>query len=135
MLGRREWSRAELTARLTARGFNPDEVEAAVARLADSRSLDERRAAFAHVRTASRLKGRGRLRIQRELEVRGFSRDVVREALAEIPPDQDLDGITRFIDRKRRTLDNTPAGRRRLFNQLIRRGFSAEMIAKVLKKA
>jgi SOS response regulatory protein OraA/RecX len=127
-------SRAELTARLIDRGFIRDDVEAALDRLAESQALDDRRAAFAHVRTASRLKGRGRRRIQHELEARGFSRDVVREALAEIPPDDDLDAIRRFVDRKRRTLDDTPQGRRRLFNQLVRRGFSAEMISRVLKK-
>jgi regulatory protein len=128
-------SRAELTARLIDRGFITDEVEAAVERLAESKALDDRRAAFAHVRTASRLKGRGRLRIQRELDARGFTREVAREALAEIAPDDDLDAIRRFIDRKRRALDNTPAGRRRLFNQLLRRGFSAEMISKILKES
>jgi regulatory protein len=117
------------------RGFVRDEVEAAVDRLADSKALDDRRAAFTHVRTASRLKGRGRLRIQRELDARGFSREVAREALAEVPADEDLDAIRRFIDRKRQRLDDTPAGRRRLFNQLLRRGFSAEMISKVLKEA
>jgi SOS response regulatory protein OraA/RecX len=127
-------SRAELTARLIHRGFIRDDVEAALDRLAESQALDDRRAAFAHVRTASRLKGRGRRRIQHELEARGFLRDVVREALAEIPPDDDLDAIRRFVDRKRRTLDDTPQGRRRLFNQLVRRGFSAEMISRVLKK-
>jgi regulatory protein len=106
-----------------------------VERLAQSNALDDRRAASAHVRTASRLKGRGRLRIQRELDARGFTREVARDALAEIPPDDDLEAIKRFVDRKRRTLDDTPAGRRRLFNQLLRRGFSAAMISKVLKGA
>ena len=133
MLSRRELSRAELTTKLMARGFGRDEVDAAVERLADNRFVDDRRAAFAHVRTASRLKGRGRLRIQRELQARGFSRDLTREALAELPTDEDLKAIKRFIERKTRTIDDTPAARRRLFNQLLRRGFAAEMIAKVLK--
>jgi regulatory protein len=133
MLSRRELSRAEITAKLIDRGFTREDVDAAVERLADNRSLDDRRAAFAHVRTASRLKGRGRLRIQRELEARGFSRELTREALAELPPDEDLNAIKRFIERKGRTLDDSPAGRRRLFNQLLRRGFSSAMIAKVLK--
>jgi regulatory protein len=133
MLSRRELSRAELTAKLIDRGFAREDVDAAVERLAGNRSVDDRRAAFAHVRTASRLKGRGRLRIQRELEARGFSRDLTREALAELPPDEDLNAITRFIERRSRTIDDSPAGRRRLFNQLLRRGFSSAMIAKVLK--
>jgi regulatory protein len=133
MLGRRELSRTELTARLIARGFTRDDVETAVERLSDNRSLDDRRAAFAHVHTASRLKGRGRLRIQRELEARGFSRDLTREALADLPPDDDLKAIKRFLERKGRPMDETPAGRRRLFNQLLRRGFSAAMISRALK--
>ena len=133
MLSRRELSRAELTGKLIDRGFTREAVDAAVERLADNRSVDDRRAAFAHVRTASRLKGRGRFRIQRELEARGFSRELTREALAELPPDEDLTAIKRFIDRKGRTVDETPAGRRRLFNQLLRRGFSSAMISKVLK--
>ena len=133
MLSRRELSRAELTTKLIDRGFDRDDVDAAVERLADRRFVDDRRAAFAHVRTASRLKGRGRLRIQRELQSRGFSRDLIRDALAELPPDEDLNAIKRFIERKARTVDETPTGRRRLFNQLLRRGFSPAMISKVLK--
>jgi regulatory protein len=123
----------KLTGKLIDRGFTREAVDAAVERLADNRSVDDRRAAFAHVRTASRLKGRGRFRIQRELEARGFSRELTREALAELPPDEDLTAIKRFIDRKGRTVDETPADRRRLFNQLLRRGFSSAMISKVLK--
>ena len=133
MLSRRELSRAELTTKLIDRGFSRDDVDAAVERLAGNHSVDDRRAAFAHARTASRLKGRGRLRIQRELEARGFSRDLTREALAEIPPDADVDAIKRFVERKHRTRDDTPAGKRKLFAQLLRRGFSSSMISKVLK--
>jgi regulatory protein len=120
MLSRRELSRVELTTKLIDRGFARDDVDAAVERLAGNRSVDDRRAAFAHVRTASRLKGRGRLRIQRE-------------PLAEIPPDEDVNAIKRFVERKSRTLDNTPAGRRKLFSRLLRRGFSSALISKVLK--
>ncbi len=76
MLSRRELSRAELTAKLIDRGFTREAVDAAVERLAGQPFVDDRRAAFAHVRTASRLKGRGQLRIQRELEARGFSREL-----------------------------------------------------------
>ena len=133
MLSRRELSRVELTTKLIDRGFASEDVDAAVERLAANRSVDDRRAAFAHVRTASRLKGRGRLRIRRELEARGFSRELTREALAEIPPDEDVNSIKRFVERKRRTLVDTPAGRRKLFSQLLRRGFPSSMIAKVLK--
>jgi regulatory protein len=133
LLSRRELSRAELTARLIDRGFARADIDDAIARLTDNKSLDDRRAALAHVRTASRLKGRGRSRIQRELTARGFARELVRDALAEIPADEEANAIRRFIERRHRTIDDSPAGRRRLFNQLLRRGFPAEMILRVLK--
>jgi SOS response regulatory protein OraA/RecX len=79
------------------------------------------------------LKARGRLRILRELEARGFSRELAREAIAELPADEDLATIQRIVARKRPTMDDGPAGRARLFNQLLRRGFPAELIAKVLR--
>jgi SOS response regulatory protein OraA/RecX len=73
------------------------------------------------------------VRIQRELDARGFDRELVRDALAEIPADEDANAIRRFIERKQHAIDGSPAGRRRLFNQLLRRGFSAETILRVLK--
>jgi regulatory protein len=89
--------------------------------------------AFAYVRTASRLKGRGRLRIQRELENRGISKDLAREALADIPADEDVRSIERFLARQRATTDaDTPQGRRRLFQRLLRRGFPPDVIARIL---
>ena len=134
MLGRRDLTRAEIRTRLLERGHDLGAVEAAVERLADTSAIDDRRTALAHVRTASRVKGRGRLRIQRELEARGVSKALAREALDQIPPDDDAALIARFVARKAgRTGTGTPAGRRRLFQQLLRRGFSAEMIAKALK--
>jgi regulatory protein len=134
MLGRRDLTRAEIRMRLLERGHDQEAVETALERLADGQLLDDRRTALAHVRTASRVKGRGRLRIQRELEARGISKALAREALDQISPDDDAALIARFVARKAgRAGSDTPAGRRRLLQQLLRRGFSAETISKALK--
>ncbi len=134
MLGRRELTRAELRTRLLERGHTVVAVDAALDRLADTRALDDRRTAHAYVRTASRIKGRSRRRIERELEAKGIAKTLAREALDQIPPEEDVALIKRFVARKAgRAETRTPAGRRRLFQQLLRRGFSPEIILKVLK--
>ena len=136
LLSRRDLSRAEITARLLERGYSDDAVEAAVARLVETRAIDDARTASAHVRTASRVKGRGRYRIQRELEAKGIDRSIVRAALDEIPADDDRQAILRFVQRaSTRAGADTAAGRRRLFQQLLRRGYDADSIRRVLKDA
>ena len=133
MLGRRDLTRAELVTRLLDRGYPRPDVDDAVAKLVADRSVDDRRTAASHVRLASRVKGRGRLRIRRELEARGIEKEVAQAAVSEISADDDLDAIKRYLERKRLGADVSPADRRRVFQQLIRRGFSADAIAKLLR--
>jgi regulatory protein len=131
LLGRRDYSAAEIRTRLLDRGHNPAEVESAVTSLVGDGAIDDRRTAFAHVRTAARIKGRGTHRIRRELEARGISAGIIADALAQLSPDDDRAAIARILAR-RRTTPSDPGERRRLFQQLMRRGFSADIIAKAL---
>jgi regulatory protein len=132
LLGRRDLTRAELTRRLIDRGYAETEVEAAVDRLVAGGSLDDKRTALAHVRTASRVKGRGRIRIQRELTARGIARDIVDEALQELQPDDDVQGIRRFLLKRRVSSRMSAQERQKLFQQLLRRGFPSDAIARAL---
>jgi regulatory protein len=134
LLARRELTEAEVESRLTDRGYAGDEIRTAIEQLIHTGAIDDRRAAFAHARTASRLKARGRLRILRELEARGVARELARDAVAAIPADDDLSAIERFLARKGAGSDSSPADRRRLFQQLLRRGFDPDLIAKALKE-
>jgi regulatory protein len=118
LLGRRDYTTAELTVRLLDRGYVPEEVAATLARLTSEGALDDRRVARGHVRVASQAKGRGRLRIEAELHARGIDRDIAREALADLSADDDRRAIERFLARR----------------QLLRRGFPADAISAVLKK-
>lgn len=132
LLGRRELTRAELTLKLTDRGYPPEVVAPEVERLVLDRSVDDRRTAFAYVRTASRIKGRGPLRIRRELEAKGVSKALIAEAIASLPAGDDLEAIRRFIQRKRLPARPAPADRRRLFQQLLRKGFPPDAITRAL---
>lgn len=133
LLARRDYTTAELRDKLVSRDYSAEDIQEALATLAAQGLLDDRRAAAAHVRTASRIKGRGRLRIQRELEARGLDRSLVREALEELPASDETAALNRVLLRRHLPPRLTAADRRRLFQQLLRRGFTADVIAKALQ--
>jgi regulatory protein len=132
LLGRREYTTAELADKLEQRGYDAQAIADLTTALRSERALDDRRVADAHVRAASRIKRRGRLRIERELIARGVDRSVVHDAVAELAPDDDLAAIRQILVRKRVPARLDQAARRRLFQHLMRRGFSADAISKVL---
>lgn len=134
MLSRREYTAAELRTKLLARDHTADDVAAALESLTADRLLDDRRVAITHVRVAASVKGRGRLRIARELEARGVDKTIVREAMATLPPEDETEGIRRILSRKSLPRHLTAQDHRRIFGQLLRRGFSADLIARVIRE-
>jgi regulatory protein len=132
LLGRRDYTRHELRTRLIDRGYAPGEVDEVIARLADERWLDDTRVARAHARTSAQIKSRGRRRIERELAARGVDAATVRGVLADLNPDDEIDAVRRFVARKHLPRPVAPDQRRKLFQQLLRRGFSGAVISKVL---
>ena len=97
-------------------------------------TLDDRRVAAAHLRTAARVKGRGRLRIARELQARGVERDVVRALVGEVSTEDEAAGIERVLVRKRVPAKLSAGERRKIFAHLLRRGFPADAITQALRK-
>jgi SOS response regulatory protein OraA/RecX len=86
------------------------------------------------VRTAGRVKGRGRLRILRELQARGIDRDLARELVGEVGTDDEADRIARILLRRRVPRRPKPEERRKIFQHLLRRGFPSDAISKALRK-
>jgi regulatory protein len=133
LLTRRDYTAVELRAKLLAKDHPEPDVVSAIASLMHDGLVDDRRVAVSFVRVASTLKGRGRHRIERELEHRGVDKAIIREALATLPAAGEAAAIRRFLERKKLPARLSPAEHRRLFGQLMRRGFSADLIAKVIK--
>jgi regulatory protein len=133
LLMRRDYTSAELRDRLLDKGVTDADADDCVARLTADRTLDDRRVALAHVRTARDIKGRGRLRIERELVQRGIAPALAHEAVAILPGDDEQAQIARVLARKRLPARLSLAERRRLFQHLLRRGFPADAISKALR--
>ena len=136
MLGRRELSEAQVRQRLARRGYEPDSVDAAVARLRQERAIDDARVAEAIVRTQSSIRGRGRLRVLRELESAGIAAAIARRAVDDVfeglAPDALLEAsLAKRLDEREPITDD--AEFRRLYRYLIGQGFDADRIIAALK--
>ena len=137
LLGRRELSVRQLRERLRDREHRDEDIDRAVDLLIENRALDDRRVAAAYVRTALKVKGRGRLRIQRELQGMGIEKDVAGEALAEAFGDVDERAlIAKALEKKVRGKAKiaTPADYARVYQFLMRQGFSPAAVTAALRK-
>ena len=137
LLGRRELSVARLRARLIDREHPSDEVDAAIAHLLETGALDDGRVARAFARTSVKVKGRGRLRVMRELHAMGIAKDVVAEALADVFGELDERAlITQALEKKLRGRPRivSPAENARLYQYLMRQGFSPAAVVAALRK-
>ena len=135
LLSRRDYTTSELRKKLLDREYEADAVDALIQDLTASRLLDDRRVAASHVRTATAIKGRGRLRIARELAARGLTKDIVGEALGAVEKQNEASAIRKILARKKWPANPSLAERRRMFQHLLRRGFPADAIGNALGRA
>jgi regulatory protein len=137
LLGRRELSVRQLRERLRDREHTDEDVDRAIDLLIENRALDDRRVAAAYVRTALKVKGRGRLRIQRELQEMGIEKDVAGEALAEAFGEVDERSlIAKALQKKLRGKPKiaSAADYARVYQFLMRQGFSPGAVSAALRQ-
>jgi regulatory protein len=137
LLGRRELSVADLRGRLLDREHSAADADAAIAKLLESGALDDGRVARAYARTASKIKGRGRLRVTRELQAMGIAREVIADAVGEVFGDLDERAmIARAIQKKFRggRKPSTIQERARIYQFLMRQGFTPAAVAAAMRR-
>jgi regulatory protein len=132
LLSRRDYTTHELRTKLIGRGYDEAAIGPLLDDLTASRLIDDRRVASAHVHTATAIKGRGRLRISRELAARGLPKDIVSEALTSVEQPDEIGAIRQILVRKKWPVSPSLSDRRRMFQHLLRRGFPADTIRKAL---
>jgi regulatory protein len=137
LLARRALSVTECRERLLAREHTDDQIDAAIARLVETGGLDDRKLALAHARTAVDIKGRGRLRVVRELQARGVDKDVAAEAVAEVFGEKDERSlVARALQKKLRGRPRPAdaAEHARLYQYLMRQGFTPAVVIESLRR-
>jgi SOS response regulatory protein OraA/RecX len=136
-LGRRELSEKQLRERLLDREHPRDEVDRVIIRLLESKTLDDARVARAYARTAAGVKGRGRLRVMRELSEMGIAKETATEAAADVFADVDERAlIAKALQKKLRGRPKIAnrAEHARLYQYLMRQGFTPAGIVAALRK-
>ena len=136
LLSARELSETQLRARLTRRQHDPDDIDRAIARLKDDRTLDDRRVAGALARMETAIKHRGRARVIQKIRHAGISAAIAEEAVKEVFEDVDEnDLLERALDRRLRgqpAQDLDERGRAKIVRGLMAQGFRLEAILKKL---
>ncbi len=137
LLARRELTEKELRDRLIDRDHPREEIDRVIAHLLESKTLDDGRVARAYARTATNVKGRGRLRVMRELNAMGVARETATEAVTEVFADVDERAlIAKALQKKMRGKSriSNAAEHARLYQFLMRQGFTPAGIVAALKK-
>jgi SOS response regulatory protein OraA/RecX len=135
-LARRELTERQVRAGLTKREFGAGEIDEAVARLRKDGALDDRRVAGAYVRTAVRLKGRGPVRLRRDLEALGIDSAAAHEAVDEVLADVSEETLIERALERRWPRSGPPdrATAARIHRALLRQGFTAEKVMSALRR-
>jgi regulatory protein len=136
LLARRELSERQVRQRLMRRGYDATDIEAAVARLREERALDDRRVAEAIARTETRVRGRGRLRVKRQIEAAGIAPALAQQAVDLVFEDVDaeallLAALERRLHGRDRIEDDRE--RQRLYRYLVAQGFESEQVLALLR--
>jgi len=138
MLSRRALSVSECRDRLRHREHGEPDIEAAITRLLETGGLDDKKLAAAYARTAAEIKGRGRLRVIRELQARGVAKGIAAEAVGDVFGDKDERAlVARALQKKLRHRAGRPldaAEKGRLYQYLMRQGFTPAVIVDSLRK-
>jgi regulatory protein len=136
-LSLRDRTEQEVRAHLQEKGFPTEAVEEALSKLRGWRYLDDARVALAMARDRTERSHWGPARLARELEHHGVSPAVAEEVLRKIMDGSNEERLaSAAAQRYLRTHPGTlgDRGMRRLAGFLGRRGFSGEVIGRVVKR-
>ena len=137
MLARRELSEAQIRERLRRKGHAAGAVDQAVARLLAAGALDDRRVAVSAARTEAQVRSRGRGYVLRRLQAMGIAAEVSADAVNEVFGALDEPALlSRALTRRLRGSSapiQDAAHFRRLYQQLVRQGFSPSAVISALK--
>ena len=136
MLGRRELSEKQVRERLARKGYEPDEVDEAVARLREERAINDQRVAEAIARTETGIRKRGKVRVRMQLERAGIAKETAKRAIDDVFGSIDDEALIDASLRKRLRGRETIADDRefaRLFRYLIGQGFESDRVLRTLK--
>ena len=126
----------ELRRRLREKGYPEEMAEECVAGLAERGLVDDASFAESFVRDRLRFRPRGPQRLFQELRAKGVDRDTARATLDEVWEQEEVSEVELARQAaakwRPRAGETSLRARRRLYNFLVRRGFSTDAVREVL---
>ncbi|HDR00423.1 MAG TPA: hypothetical protein ENN51_09100 [candidate division WOR-3 bacterium] len=133
LLSYRARTEKEMQERLARKGFAPDIVAAAMARLRELKLLDDEQYARDFTRDRVTIGRKGKWNVRGELMKRGVERKTIEAALAEAPDELEVARELAAKYRRRHARLEPEVLRRRLYAMLARRGFTPDVIRQALE--
>jgi regulatory protein len=129
-------TRAQLSDAMARQGVPSEVAESVLDRFEEVRLVDDEGFAREWVQTRQAGRGLSRRALSHELCIRGVADDTVREAVAEIGDDQELEAARELVRRRMPGMRNDDSARRtrRLAAMLARRGYSTSLISRAIRE-
>jgi regulatory protein len=136
LLAHRPRAVVELTRRLRQKGYGPDAIDGAIAKLREWHYLDDGDFARRWVETRQLHRPRAARLITQELRQKGVDTETIDEALADADLDERGDAL-RLAHQKARSYAALPPDvqRRRLSSFLARRGYNFDIVRQAVEEA
>jgi len=130
-------TRAQLEQALRRHGVPPQAAEDVLGRLARARLIDDPTFARMWVESRHHARGLARRALSAELRQRGVSENDVREAVAELSPEQEEDAARRLVAGRLASTRGRPLASRmrRLMGLLARKGYPSGLAYRVVREA
>jgi regulatory protein len=135
LLSYRSRSRKEIFDRLKSKGFSVIEIENTIHFLENTGLVSDEALTKELFRFSVERKSLGKKGIETLLSRRGIDKELIHKELSTYTNDIEAESAARFAEKKIKSLNKYPKEiiRRRLWGMLQRRGFSAEVINKVIE--
>lgn len=136
LLSYRSRSRKEIFDRLKRKGFSVIEIEATIQFLEKAALISDEALTKELFRYSVERKSLGKKGIEAFLSKRGIDKELIHKELSIYTNDIEAESAAGFAEKKLKSLYKYPKEiiRRRLWGMLQRRGFSAEVINKVIER-
>ena len=133
-LGYRPRSRMEIERYLRQKGYEAEAIDAAIARLASKRLIDDEAFARAWLNHRERLRPRGARGLSHELRQKGVERDIIDDVLADLDEEASAWAAIEGKIHRWRGLEQA-VFRKKVTGFLSRRGFAYDAVRKACDKA
>lgn len=136
LLSYRSRSKKELLDRLKRKGFSDEQINNTVLFLEKAGLISDEALAGELFRYSTERKSLGKKGIEAFLLRQGIDKELVNKMLSKHSGDLEKGSAERFVEKKLKSMKNLPSDviRRRLWGMLQRRGFSADVIIRVVEK-